>query len=246
MSQIPVAEAKLYLHRNNWRLHGLKDALRLQPDASGTSQVSEKTSLPSSSSSMFCQVRVDEQDVENILLSIFYQVCASIQERRVFSALSCGHAFCRGCWEQHFDLQIRAGLATGLACMSAGCSAAAPESFVLTHVGPEGQARCVRRLSICDVTQMFCRTSSLVIGTPAWPSRSWSAPIQCSAFALGRTAGQSLRPRRLVQRSVSAPPASSLFGSLQFRACQGILLKRLLLIAFSAAVTTTLPPTATQ
>lgn len=58
-------------------------------------------------------------------------VCVATQNSDEFRALSCGHQFCRECWSQHFEVQIRQGISTSIGCMAKDCEVLAPEDFVL-------------------------------------------------------------------------------------------------------------------
>ncbi|KAK6621991.1 putative E3 ubiquitin-protein ligase ariadne-2 [Polyplax serrata] len=58
-------------------------------------------------------------------------VCVASQNYEEFRSLACGHQFCRECWSQHFEVQIRQGISTGIGCMAKDCEVLVTEDFVL-------------------------------------------------------------------------------------------------------------------
>lgn len=53
----------------------------------------------------------------------------SVQKDKMFS-LSCGHQFCKDCWDSFFQIQIQQGITTGIECMEKDCNILVPEDFI--------------------------------------------------------------------------------------------------------------------
>ncbi|XP_022184559.2 potential E3 ubiquitin-protein ligase ariadne-2 [Nilaparvata lugens] len=119
--QITPSLAKMLLHNHEWGCLTVmaeyrRDAARLLVTSCVKPPVPPDTSKSSSSVGM----------------RISCPVCVSSIFWDKFSSLCCGHSFCNMCWAMHFEVQITAGISTGISCMAKGCEVLAPEDFVLT------------------------------------------------------------------------------------------------------------------
>ncbi|KAK2189848.1 hypothetical protein NP493_95g01008 [Ridgeia piscesae] len=111
--------AKVLLHSHKWSVQDVidlhkKDSLKLLVD----SRV-----LPS----VKCTERVLSR---NFICS----VCMQPSLADALCGVSCGHRFCRECWQMHFQVQIQNGVSTELECMGKDCNVLMPEDFVLSIV----------------------------------------------------------------------------------------------------------------
>ncbi|BFZ10733.1 hypothetical protein BsWGS_13772 [Bradybaena similaris] len=57
-------------------------------------------------------------------------VCCNEYSRDRFAGLTCGHKFCRECWDMHFQTQIQDGKTTDIECMARDCLVLVTEAFV--------------------------------------------------------------------------------------------------------------------
>ncbi|CAC5397163.1 ARIH2 [Mytilus coruscus] len=62
-----------------------------------------------------------------------YRTCPvcylTVQKDQMFS-VSCGHQFCKECWDSFFQIQIQQGITTGIECMEKDCNILVPEDFI--------------------------------------------------------------------------------------------------------------------
>ncbi|KAF8444951.1 hypothetical protein L210DRAFT_3643129 [Boletus edulis BED1] len=58
-----------------------------------------------------------------------------------FSALSCDHRFCAGCWNAYITSKIREEGEHAIRCMAEGCSTIAPDPFIHTALGAGSATR---------------------------------------------------------------------------------------------------------
>lgn len=61
-------------------------------------------------------------------------VCLQHCDMHLMYGSSCGHRFCRDCWQMYFQVQILGGTTTTLECMARECKILVPEDFVLNLV----------------------------------------------------------------------------------------------------------------
>lgn len=57
-------------------------------------------------------------------------VCFEQAMADTFSCLTCGHIFCKNCWDIYFQIQIKQGITTGIECMQKDCHILVPEDFL--------------------------------------------------------------------------------------------------------------------
>jgi ariadne-2 len=115
---VTPALAKLLLHNMDW---SLVDIVRhYQSDAIGT-LLAAKVKPP------------ELKETSRIPAhTLFCSVCMTIHPKDIFKALTCGHQFCKDCWNAHFEIQILEGVTTVIGCMAQDCVVLAPEDFVLS------------------------------------------------------------------------------------------------------------------
>lgn len=110
------ALAKVLLHTQKWFIPDIiakhrKDAHKLLVD----SRISpEKVSEVKVGKNFVCTVCMQKCAVDHVL------------------GLTCGHFFCRECWQMYFQVQIQSGLSTVIECMGKGCNILVHEDFVLS------------------------------------------------------------------------------------------------------------------
>ncbi|XP_046983563.1 potential E3 ubiquitin-protein ligase ariadne-2 isoform X1 [Schistocerca americana] len=122
--QITPSLAKVLLHTNRW---SVQDIVKKFGDES-VNLLDRKSSASSTTGA------VDQGQIRTTLQAIQCPVCLLTQPHDKFSALSCGHKFCKDCWSVHFEVQILQGVSTGIGCMAKDCDVLAPEDFVLSQV----------------------------------------------------------------------------------------------------------------
>jgi len=82
---------------------------------------------------------------------LYCYVCASHVPQRDFAAArSCGHNFCKTCWQMHFEIQIHQGVSTTMSCMSQDCDILVDEDLVLSHVKTPGLGERYKHLCFLD------------------------------------------------------------------------------------------------
>lgn len=102
--QVSLAEARVQLHQHRWSisaLDGHRSSLLTVTICSPTLSTSSTSSKPMLD--VLCGPSGE----------VFCDVCAIWQTKDSFSHLTCGHWFCKSCWELHFVHQIEQGVSTG-------------------------------------------------------------------------------------------------------------------------------------
>lgn len=110
--KVSPALAKVLLHTQKWLIPEIisrhkKNTQQLLIDSKILPRYQEVTSVPC----MICLVCLQRSD--HLL------------------ELTCGHSYCRECWQTYFHMQIQAGLSTAIECMGKDCCVLADEDFVL-------------------------------------------------------------------------------------------------------------------
>lgn len=120
------ARAKQILHSNKWDIPDIMTKY---------TPVSRSPSLsPTSSNS-----------------TIFCGVCASnLLDSDFAIPKGCRHKFCKGCWQLHFEIQVKQGVSTTMGCMSPGCDILVDEDLVLGNVTKADVAERYRHLCFLD------------------------------------------------------------------------------------------------
>lgn len=112
--QIIPSLAKVLLHESKWKVEAVVEQYRNNPSGLlALARVKPALAATSGCRTHMCPVCLTNQEVDK------------------FSNLSCGHAFCRDCWSQHFECQIGQGVSTAIGCMAQNCAVRVPEDLVL-------------------------------------------------------------------------------------------------------------------
>ena len=128
--QVSHCRAKQLLHANKWNVPDIL-ARTARPSA-GKVEGGGATG-PQSGAEQFCLV------------------CASSLPAAHFISLpTCGHSYCKLCWETHFETQVGAGVCTGLACMAPGCDTLVEEDLVLSTLQTGASRDRYRHLCFID------------------------------------------------------------------------------------------------
>lgn len=137
MLMVPLFTAEGLLRNHEWSKEALIDAWMKDPVAAcekagvtlpenhvtGNAELEEKTKLPIKSNfrnSEVCSICEEEIVYEDVPLS-----------------LSCGHEFCRSCWESYLNVKIREGKAHDIQCPAFDCSSLVPVETIESLVSRE-------------------------------------------------------------------------------------------------------------
>ncbi|CAH3191983.1 unnamed protein product [Porites evermanni] len=137
MLRVPLFTAEGLLRNHDWSKEALIEAWMTDPVAAcekagvtlpenhqtGNAELEEKAKLARKSnfrSSEVCSICVEEIVYEDVPLS-----------------LSCGHEFCRSCWERYLNEKIKDGKAHGIQCPAFDCSALVPVETIESLVSRE-------------------------------------------------------------------------------------------------------------
>lgn len=67
-------------------------------------------------------------------------VCFDTQPKERLPALSCGHGFCRDCWQSHIEYTVNDGMPNGIKCMAKGCSLHCPKEFIAQFLAVKSES----------------------------------------------------------------------------------------------------------
>ncbi|XP_069142389.1 potential E3 ubiquitin-protein ligase ariadne-2-like [Argopecten irradians] len=78
-------------------------------------------------------------------------VCCRKLSADHFCHLSCGHVFCRECWDNYFQVQIQQGVTSGIECMENNCHILVPEDFLCRSLSKPELRDKYTKLSFLDL-----------------------------------------------------------------------------------------------
>lgn len=110
------ALAKVLLHTQKWFIPDITSKHRKDPSKLLVDSriFPEKVSETKTTKNFICPVCMQKSIVDHVL------------------GLTCGHVFCRDCWQMYFQVQIQSGMSTAIECMGKGCNILVHEDFVLS------------------------------------------------------------------------------------------------------------------
>jgi len=125
--------AKLLLRKHNWDLDYIKETCN---NKYWHSQFQHNNNADSTNSKPKDKAADDHHQNHNassshLAIAECKVCCFEATKSALLQMNSCGHYFCKSCWQNHFEMQLQIGISTNIQCMSANCHIFCSEEFIL-------------------------------------------------------------------------------------------------------------------
>ncbi|XP_078345058.1 ankyrin repeat and IBR domain-containing protein 1-like [Oculina patagonica] len=138
MLRVPLFTAEGLLRNHEWSKEALIEAWMADPVAA-----CEKAGVTLPENHVTGNSELEEKTQQLSMKSNFKtsEVCSICEDRIVYEdvplSLSCGHEFCRSCWEGYLNVKIKEGKAHSIQCPAYDCSALVPVETIESLVSRE-------------------------------------------------------------------------------------------------------------